>query len=96
MKRRLFWTLILVPALVFACGGSQQHTDGNEKEGAAERAGKDLDHAAADVKGTGDKVGSEVGESLGNAGEDVKNKLGIGESRDAGAPKDAGVPKDGG
>jgi hypothetical protein len=75
--------------LALACGGPQG--GGKEAEGPAEKAGKELDDAAGNVKETGDKVGNKLGDAIGGATEDVKGKLGD-EPKDAGAPP----PKDGG
>jgi len=87
-----FLTIGLIGFLALAgCGGSQQTPNGGE--GAAERAGKDFDKAAGNVKETGDEVGSKVGNTLGHANDDIRDKLGIDESKDAGA---ASTSKDGG
>jgi hypothetical protein len=88
MRRWQVPSSVGVLALVAACGGSQQ----GGKEGPAERAGKKLDHAAGNVKETGEEVGESLGKAFGGAAEDVKGKLGSDDAKDAGAapPKDGG------
>jgi hypothetical protein len=87
-----FVTVVLVAfAALAGCGGSQRNPDSGE--GAAERAGKDFDKAAGNVKKTGDEVGSKVGKTLGHANDDIRDKLGVDDEKDAGA---ATTPKDGG
>jgi hypothetical protein len=89
MRRWKALSSVGLAMLVAACGGSRE--GGKEAEGPAERAGKKLDHAAGNVKETGDEVGESVGSAIGGATDDVKGKLGIDDPKDAGpSPKDGG------
>jgi hypothetical protein len=69
MTKPILLASFVVGSLLMACGGSKEPADGP-----AERAGEDIDNAAAETKQGAENAAEETGEAIENAGDKVKEE----------------------